>query len=127
MIPQPISKPYDKSHRILLIDYYITLPSGLTIVVKAGLIYDGASFPAFLYTWFRPFSPEFEPFAVFHDACFQRELTVLEDGTEVTLKIANQIGVEICKMNGVHAFKVWAIQSGLMLGSWIPWYFNSNK
>ena len=122
MINQPISKPYGFNSRILLVDYYLTLPNGMVLIVKAGLIYDGASFPRFLYTWFRPFCPEFEPFAVVHDDFFQRRTIRLEDGTLVTLHVANSIGMKVLELNGVNKYKRWLIKTGLALGSWLPWY-----
>ena len=111
---QPITKSYGHDKRQLVFDYSI-----FNVTIKQGLIFDGASFPRFLFWWLRPFDPEFEAMSVVHDAIYQGWTRKDEQEAELTRKRADDLLVLILKKNGVHRSKRGLIYAGVRLFGWL--------
>ena len=107
---QPISIAYNHNSRQLFFDFCI-----FGTRIKKGFIWNGASFPKFLYRWLRPFSPEFSAFSCFHDAGYCNKLIIRYRSR----KRIDKIGILILKKNEVEPFKRKLIYSGIRVFGWI--------
>ena len=111
---QPITRSHGLNKRQLVFDYSI-----FGVTIKKGLIFDGASFPKFIYRWFRPFEPQYEAMAVVHDAIYTGWTLKADNGTVLTRKRADSLLLLILKKNGVNSIKSNIIYFGVRAFGWM--------